>query len=198
MLCVVTHDNSDFRLTAKMDVPIGHKIALRDLKAGDTVFHLGLTGADWPETRAATQADPARADAAASDITVIVPVRNAQGILEECLASIARQQPAEVIVVDGGSSDATRAAAGDADQVLASSPGRARQMNIGARQASGDAHTLNLEGRLDPDWHGGTASQLVVATSVPWYKARALQAIKSPHVPARTAGCLHPKGCGLP
>jgi (2R)-sulfolactate sulfo-lyase subunit alpha len=41
MLCVVTHDNSDFRLTAKMDVPIGHKIALRDLKAGDTVVKYG-------------------------------------------------------------------------------------------------------------------------------------------------------------
>ena len=28
MLCVVTHDNTDFTLTAKADVPIGHKIAL--------------------------------------------------------------------------------------------------------------------------------------------------------------------------
>jgi (2R)-sulfolactate sulfo-lyase subunit alpha len=41
MLCVVTHDNSDFRLTAKMDVPIGHKVALKDLKPGDTVIKYG-------------------------------------------------------------------------------------------------------------------------------------------------------------
>ena len=41
MLCVVTHDNSDFRLTAKADIPIGHKVALKDLKAGDTVFKYG-------------------------------------------------------------------------------------------------------------------------------------------------------------
>ena len=41
MLCVVTHDNSDFRLTAKAAVPIGHKVALRDLKAGDTVIKYG-------------------------------------------------------------------------------------------------------------------------------------------------------------
>jgi (2R)-sulfolactate sulfo-lyase subunit alpha len=41
MLCVVTHDNSDFRLVATMDVPIGHKVALRDLKAGDTVIKYG-------------------------------------------------------------------------------------------------------------------------------------------------------------
>lgn len=41
MLCVITHDNSDFRLTAKADIPIGHKVALKDLKAGDTVFKYG-------------------------------------------------------------------------------------------------------------------------------------------------------------
>ncbi|MGI9483363.1 MAG: UxaA family hydrolase [Hyphomicrobiales bacterium] len=41
MLCVVTHDNSDFSLTAKADVPIGHKIALDDLSEGDTVIKYG-------------------------------------------------------------------------------------------------------------------------------------------------------------
>lgn len=41
MLCVVTQDNSDFRLTAKADVPIGHKVALRDLAVGDTVIKYG-------------------------------------------------------------------------------------------------------------------------------------------------------------
>jgi len=41
MLCVVTQDNTDFRLVAKMDVPIGHKIALRDLRSGDTVIKYG-------------------------------------------------------------------------------------------------------------------------------------------------------------
>ncbi|MBA4781983.1 MAG: UxaA family hydrolase [Rhizobiales bacterium] len=41
MLCVVTEDNSDFRLTVKSDVPIGHKVALSDLKVGDTVIKYG-------------------------------------------------------------------------------------------------------------------------------------------------------------
>jgi len=41
MLCVVTHDNSDFRLTAKADIPIGHKVALKDLSEGDTVMKYG-------------------------------------------------------------------------------------------------------------------------------------------------------------
>ena len=41
------------------------------------------------------------------DLTVIVPVRNAEGFIDECLRSIARAQPAELIVVDGNSTDRT-------------------------------------------------------------------------------------------
>ena len=41
MLCVITADNSSFGLTARMDVPIGHKVALTDIKAGDTVIKYG-------------------------------------------------------------------------------------------------------------------------------------------------------------
>lgn len=41
MLCVVTHDNSDFHLIAKMDIPIGHKVALRDIASGDTIWKYG-------------------------------------------------------------------------------------------------------------------------------------------------------------
>ena len=41
MLCVVTADNSSFNLPARMDVPIGHKIALADIKEGDTVWKYG-------------------------------------------------------------------------------------------------------------------------------------------------------------
>ena len=41
MLCVVTADNSSFELEAKADVPIGHKIALKDLKSGDTAVKYG-------------------------------------------------------------------------------------------------------------------------------------------------------------
>jgi (2R)-sulfolactate sulfo-lyase subunit alpha len=41
MLCVVTADDSSFRLKATMDVSIGHKIALVDIKPGDTVWKYG-------------------------------------------------------------------------------------------------------------------------------------------------------------
>ncbi len=41
ILCVVTHDNSSFHMTANDDVPIGHKIALKDLASGDTAIKYG-------------------------------------------------------------------------------------------------------------------------------------------------------------
>lgn len=41
MMCVVTHDNSSFELEARADVPIGHKVALADLKAGDDCIKYG-------------------------------------------------------------------------------------------------------------------------------------------------------------
>jgi (2R)-sulfolactate sulfo-lyase subunit alpha len=41
MLCVVTADNSSFHMKAMADVPIGHKIALNDIKKGDTVWKYG-------------------------------------------------------------------------------------------------------------------------------------------------------------
>ena len=41
MLCVVTEDDSDFRLRAEQDVPIGHKIALTDLGVDETIIKYG-------------------------------------------------------------------------------------------------------------------------------------------------------------
>lgn len=41
ILCVVTADNSDFKLTLNSDVPLGHKVALAPLNDGDTVLKYG-------------------------------------------------------------------------------------------------------------------------------------------------------------
>ncbi len=41
MLCVVTEDNSEFRLVSKSAVPIGHKVALADLNLDDTIIKYG-------------------------------------------------------------------------------------------------------------------------------------------------------------
>ncbi|PSM17942.1 MULTISPECIES: UxaA family hydrolase [Nitratireductor] len=41
MLAVVTEDDSSFEIEARNDVPIGHKVALRDIADGDTAIKYG-------------------------------------------------------------------------------------------------------------------------------------------------------------
>ena len=71
-------------------------------------------------------------------LAVVVPVFNEDAVIESTLARLAplRARGAEVIVVDGGSTDATATLAiPHANQVLQSAPGRAQQMNAGAKAA---------------------------------------------------------------
>ena len=42
LLAVVTEDDSDFTITTRHDVPIGHKIALTELAEGDTAIKYGV------------------------------------------------------------------------------------------------------------------------------------------------------------
>jgi rSAM/selenodomain-associated transferase 2 len=74
-------------------------------------------------------------------ISIVIPALDeAQGIaaMLDALAPM-RDAGAEIIVVDGGSADATvEQARGRADQVLQGPRGRARQMNHGAAAARGD------------------------------------------------------------
>jgi glycosyltransferase involved in cell wall biosynthesis len=51
-------------------------------------------------------ADP-RPSSEVLDLTVVVPTRNAESLIHDCLASIKRSNPREVIVVDGVSTDRT-------------------------------------------------------------------------------------------
>ena len=41
MLCLVTENDTTFKLKAKSDIPIGHKVALADIKPGDTIIKYG-------------------------------------------------------------------------------------------------------------------------------------------------------------
>ena len=75
-------------------------------------------------------------------LSIVVPALNEAACIVatlQALAPLRDGDEAEVIVVDGGSSDGTHAlAAAWADQVLASPRGRARQMNAGAAAARGE------------------------------------------------------------
>ena len=74
-------------------------------------------------------------------LSIIIPVLNEAAHITAILQALAplRARGAEVIVVDGGSRDATCALAAPlADRILHSERGRARQMNCGAAQARGE------------------------------------------------------------
>jgi rSAM/selenodomain-associated transferase 2 len=74
-------------------------------------------------------------------LSIVVPALNEAARIEATLALLAplRACGHEVIVVDGGSSDATAALAAPlADRVFSATRGRAHQMNAGAAKARGD------------------------------------------------------------
>jgi rSAM/selenodomain-associated transferase 2 len=71
-------------------------------------------------------------------ISVIIPALNEANAIGACLRSLRPQRPHQLLVVDGGSTDGTVVAAAEADAVLSSARGRARQMNAGAARATGD------------------------------------------------------------
>jgi rSAM/selenodomain-associated transferase 2 len=74
------------------------------------------------------------------NISIIVPVLNEAALIRESLVHLRKRAPkAEIIVVDGASSDrTTEFAAGLCDQLLQTAPGRSGQLNAGARAAQGD------------------------------------------------------------
>jgi rSAM/selenodomain-associated transferase 2 len=85
-------------------------------------------------------------------ISVIVPVFNEEKNIAVTLAELQRLKPDEMILVDGGSSDATRKICQRFGvELYLSRPGRAAQMNFGAQRASGDVLLfLHADTRLPP------------------------------------------------
>lgn len=73
------------------------------------------------------------------EISIIVPALDEEGQIAAAIASAREPGVREVIVVDGGSGDATvELARGQADVVLEAPRGRAAQMNAGAAAARGE------------------------------------------------------------
>ncbi len=70
-------------------------------------------------------------------VAVIIPTLNEEQVLGRTLAALNNSSRCELIVVDGGSSDATTTLARQAGARIVESPrGRGRQMNAGAAAAS--------------------------------------------------------------
>jgi len=98
-------------------------------------------------------------------ISVIIPALDEEAQIAAAVASAHASGVREVIVVDGGSSDATvRIAERHADVVLSASRGRAVQMNAGARAARGNVLLfLHADTRLPR----GFAAAVLVALGDP-------------------------------
>ncbi len=87
------------------------------------------------------------------NVSVIIPAYNEAGVLEQTLRRVRQLNPHEIIVIDGGSNDATRAIAErEGAKITSSSSGRALQMNAGARSASGDILLfLHADSTVNPE-----------------------------------------------
>ena len=87
-------------------------------------------------------------------VSLIIPALNEERHIAATLSAISRSPDHEVIIVDGGSTDATvQRAKGAGANVLASKPGRAGQMNAGAALATGGVLLfLHADTLLPPQW----------------------------------------------
>ena len=112
-------------------------------------------------------------DRKTSNISIIIPTRNESGSISGLLPEILATAGIEVLVVDGGSSDNTFAAAKVLGaKVFSVSPGRALQMNAGAQAARGEILLfLHADTRLPP----GFAEQVQDALSQPGVVAGAFR-----------------------
>jgi rSAM/selenodomain-associated transferase 2 len=102
-------------------------------------------------------------------VTIVVPALDEAANLARLLPDLAARCPdAEVIVVDGGSVDATPevAARHPAVRWLTSERGRARQMNAGARAARGDAILFLHADSVLPDGAAGAVARALAEPGV--------------------------------
>src|SRR5713226_3404413 len=128
-------------------------------------------------------------------LSVIVPMLNEATAIAAALDAIrARAPTAEIIVVDGGSHDGSvEIARPRCDLLIESSRGRARQMNIGAAAAGGDAFVFvhadtimpprfagDIEAALrDPGFVGGRFDLQLDDTALSYRALGALISIRS-------------------
>jgi uncharacterized protein len=121
-----------------------------------------LDDLDRPEDLPAWRRIVESEDADLKRISVIIPALNEAAQIAATLQTVHSGSPTEIIVVDGGSKDDTRAVAKAAGaMVIQSLPGRARQMNAGATRASGSTVLfLHADTLLPRDYMGAVSQAL--------------------------------------
>lgn len=101
-----------------------------------------------------------------AEISIIIPTLNAEGCLPQCLAALIEGLPAglirELIVSDGGSTDATCRIAEEVGAVVVQGPAsRGGQLRRGAEAARGRwLMMLHADTVLDPGWAPVVAAHL--------------------------------------
>lgn len=125
-------------------------------------------------------------------ISVIIPTLDAEGELPGCLAALGEGLVAglirELVISDGGSTDATRDIAEAAGAVLLTGPpSRGGQLRQGVAAARGDwLLVLHADTQLSPGWAGAVADHLDRPGAPPGYFRLAFRARGLP--PALVAG----------
>ncbi len=109
-------------------------------------------------------------------LTIVVPALGAARTLAATLDACAEAAGAEVLVVDGGSRDATREVARRRGaRVLECAPGRGRQLAFGAEAARGAwLLFLHADTRLAPGWAGAARAFMAGGSGRAGYFAFAL------------------------
>ena len=124
-----------------------------------------LDDLDRPEDVAAWKRLVESDDNDLSRVSVIIPALNEAAHIAATLECVRNSSPHEIFVVDGGSADETCAIARNCGAtVIRSKPGRARQMNAGAAQATGNVLLfLHADTLLPNNWKRAVTDTLRAA-----------------------------------
>lgn len=127
------------------DIPWGTKNVLqRTITKAEKMaltFRLlrALGDVDGPEDLYLWHTSEKKINKRTSSLSIIIPTLNEAETIPSLVEYVQRASEAEIIVVDGGSTDDTVQLAKESGaKIITSSPGRAGQMNKGAKAAQGD------------------------------------------------------------
>ncbi|MCC6160067.1 MAG: TIGR04283 family arsenosugar biosynthesis glycosyltransferase [Deltaproteobacteria bacterium] len=100
-------------------------------------------------------------------LAIIVPTLNEEAHLPACLDAASRERPDELVVVDGGSRDATcDVARTHGVRVIETKPGRAAQMNEGAARTTSDLLLFCHADTMLPDGYRAHVERILGDASV--------------------------------